>query len=354
MPIRRVGGATAVQSVSGFGSGTRVKRVTVGRPISNVIGQIDTGIKRFDGLGDIPSIEELKLGEIGINTQDGKLYIKREYDGGVQTIVEIGAVGDGSLSATTTFNAYIYTSDGTLEVVSGEDDKGNVLQYDPDPNTPSRIQVYLNGVLLHQGIDYTADDGVSITLTHVVGDEQVVQVAAYNSTGVSFGNDLILDDHYAFIVGTNEETRLYHNGTDTILKHLGFDDSQFKIQYQNDNKFVMDDAGVQLIGDYTLNGQSIAPQPELDATNARTAGISTSTGTTDIEMLSDVNMSGNKITNIGNPTELSDLTTKQYVDDAVAAQAAADTATLNARIDALDSDLQEVTELLQELLQFRQ
>jgi len=292
MPIRRVSGVTGVTSINGFGSGTKVKRVTVGRPISNVVQNLGANIKTFDGLGDIPSIEELKLGEIGINTQDGKLYIKREYDGGVQTIVEIGAVGDESLSATTTFNAYIYTSDGTLEVITGSDDAGNVLQYDPDPNSPSRIQVYLNGVLLHQGIDYVANDGSTISLTHVVDDEQVVQVAAYNSTGVSFGNDLIIDDHFAFIVGTNEETRFYHNGTDTIIKHLGFNDSQFKIQHQNDDKLIMDGTGVQLLGDYTLNGQSVATQTEVDE--------------------------------------------------------------LHTRINNLDSDLQDVTELLQELLQFRQ
>ena len=291
MPIRKVGGITGVASISGFGSGTKVKRVTVGRPISTVAQSIGGNIKTFDGLGDIPSSEELKLGEIGINTQDGKLYIKREYDGGVQSIVEIGAVGDGSLSATTTFNAYIYTSDGTLEVVTGPDDAGNVLQYDPDPNSPSRIQVYLNGVLLHQGIDYVADDGSNISLTHVVDAEQVVQVAAYNSTGVSFGNDLIIDDHFAFIVGTNEETRFYHNGTDTIIKHLGFNDSQFKIQHQNDDKLIMDDAGVQLLGNYTLNGQSVATQTEVDS--------------------------------------------------------------LHARINNLDSDLQDVNDLIQELLQFR-
>ena len=292
MPIRRIGGETNVASINGFGSGTKVKRVTVGRPISNVVQNIGANIKTFDGLGDIPSIEELKLGEIGINTQDGKLYIKREYDGGIQTIVEIGAVGDDSLSATTTFNAYIYTSDGTLEIITGADDSGNVLQYDPDPTSPSRIQVYLNGVLLHQGIDYVANDGSTISLTHVVDDEQVVQVAAYNSTGVSFGNDLILDDHFAFIVGTNEETRFYHNGTDTIVKHLGFNDSKFKIQHENTDRFVMDTSGVQLFGNYTLNGQSVSTQTEVDD--------------------------------------------------------------LHARINDLDSDLQEVTELLQELLQFRQ
>jgi hypothetical protein len=126
----------------------------------------------------------------------------------------------------------------------------------------------------------------------VVDDEQVVQVAAYNSTGVSFGNDLIIDDHFAFIVGTNEETRFYHNGTDTIIKHLGFNDSQFKMQYQNDDRLVMDDAGVQLSGPYTLNGNNVATQVEIDA--------------------------------------------------------------LHSRINELDSDLKDVTELLQELLQFRQ
>ena len=80
---------------------------------------LSSSIKTFDGLGDVPGIEELKLGEIGINTQDGRLYIKRAYDG-VETIVEIGAGGGGGdLNATTTFNAYIYTSDGTLETITG-------------------------------------------------------------------------------------------------------------------------------------------------------------------------------------------------------------------------------------------
>jgi hypothetical protein len=93
-------------------------------------------------------------------------------------------------------------------------------------------------------------------------------------------------------VGTNEETRFYHNGTDTIIKHLGFNDSQFKIQHQNDDILVMDQSGVQLSGPYTLNGSNVATQVEID--------------------------------------------------------------TLNSRLDSLDSDLQDVTELLQQLLQFRQ
>jgi polyhydroxyalkanoate synthesis regulator phasin len=53
----------------------------------------------------------------------------------------------------------------------------------------------------------------------------------------------------------------------------------------------MDDAGVQLLGNYTLNGQSVATQTEVDS--------------------------------------------------------------LHARINNLDSDLQDVNDLIQELLQFR-
>lgn len=274
MPIRKVSTSgpeseTLVKRISGVGSGTtKVRRVTLGRPISSVISGGRGNIKTFDGLGDIPAIDELKLGEIGINTQDGKLYIKREYDGGIQTIVEIGT-GTDNLSATTTFNSYIYTSDGTLEIVTGSDDVGNVLQYDPDSTTASRIQIYLNGVLLQPGIDYVADTGDSISLTHIVDEEQVIQVAAYNSTGVSLGNDLILDDHFSFSVGTNEETRFYHNSVDTIIKHMGFNDSRFKIQYLNDDRFVLEESGVQLLGHYTLNDETIVTQSDIDLINAR-------------------------------------------------------------------------------------
>ena len=274
MPIRKVSTSgseseTLVKRISGVGTGTtKVRRVTVGRPISSVISGGRGNIKTFDGLGDIPAIDELKLGEIGINTQDGKLYIKREYDGGIQTIVEIGT-GTDNLSATTTFNSYIYTSDGTLEIVTGADDVGNVLQYDPDSTTASRIQIYLNGVLLQPGIDYVATTGDSISLTHVVSEEQVIQVAAYNSTGVSLGNDLILDDHFSLSVGTNEETRFYHNSVDTIIKHMGFNDSKFKIQYLNDDRFVLEESGVQLLGHYTLNDEAIVTQSEIDLINAR-------------------------------------------------------------------------------------
>ena len=50
---------------------------------------------------------------------------------------------------------------------------------------------------------------------------------------------------------------------------MGFDDSKFKIQYLSDDKFVMDDSGVQLLGHYTLNSETISTQSDLDQINTR-------------------------------------------------------------------------------------
>ena len=42
--------------------------------------------------GSIPSVNQLALGDIAINTYDGKAYIKKAV-GPVQTIVELGTGG---------------------------------------------------------------------------------------------------------------------------------------------------------------------------------------------------------------------------------------------------------------------
>ena len=51
--------------------------------------------------GRVPTTSQLALGEIGINTYDGKLYIKK--DDGTASIVEVGGSGGGiaSVSADT-------------------------------------------------------------------------------------------------------------------------------------------------------------------------------------------------------------------------------------------------------------
>lgn len=56
--------------------------------------------KRSAVSGKVPTVADLNLGEFGINTFDGKLYMKK--DDGTQSIIEIGAGGGGGGSGTVT------------------------------------------------------------------------------------------------------------------------------------------------------------------------------------------------------------------------------------------------------------
>ena len=219
---------------------------------------IDIRLRRSSVPGNIPTIEQLNLGELAINTADGKLYLKKQIDG-VEQVVEVGA--DARAGLVSTFNTYIYTSDGTLQDISGADDYGNNLSY--DLSSPRRIQVYLNGVLLHQGIDYTSPDGVSINMAYPIDSDQVVQVAAYNSEGASIDADLILDDGYAFIVGTDEETRFYHNGSNTILKHMAYGDNTFNMMWRDSDRLVMGENGIDITGSLTINGNELVTDSDV-------------------------------------------------------------------------------------------
>lgn len=59
-------------------------------------------IKRSSVAGKIPTTAQLELGELAVNTTDGKLYTKKEVSG-VASVVEIGAGGGGGgVSASST------------------------------------------------------------------------------------------------------------------------------------------------------------------------------------------------------------------------------------------------------------
>ena len=49
-------------------------------------------LKRSATQGSIPATSALSLGEVAINTYDGKMYIKKSV-GGTESIVEVGGQG---------------------------------------------------------------------------------------------------------------------------------------------------------------------------------------------------------------------------------------------------------------------
>ena len=151
-------------------------------------------LKRSATQGSIPATSALSLGEVAINTYDGKMYIKKSV-GGTESIVEVGGQGGGIASS---FTLYEYTATSGQTTFSGSDGNSNTLAYDTD--TPPKILVYLNGVLLDHTTDYTATNGTSVVLTNGAATSDLLQIAAYKSS-VSTTLDIDLSDNQKLLLG---------------------------------------------------------------------------------------------------------------------------------------------------------
>ena len=126
-------------------------------------------LKRSSSQGAEPTTSQLALGEVAINTYDGKMYIKK--DDGTASIVEIGAGGGGGSSSSTTYVKTTVTATGGQTTVTG-------LTY-----TAGLVDVYLNGVKLVVGTDVTATNGSSITLASGAIVNDIIQIVAFAATG---------------------------------------------------------------------------------------------------------------------------------------------------------------------------
>jgi hypothetical protein len=73
-----------------------------------------------------------------------------------------------------------FTATGSETSLSGYDDANQALSY-----TPGQEQVYLNGILLVRGEDYTATNGTSITGLTALAASDYIQVNCYNNFSVA-------------------------------------------------------------------------------------------------------------------------------------------------------------------------
>lgn len=116
-------------------------------------------LKRSATQGAVPSTTQLALGEIAINTYDGKLFIKR--DSGTESVVEIGG------SATNIYSRTAFTATASQTTFS--------VTY-----AVGFVDVYLNGVKLLLNTDYTANNGTSIILSTGANSGDNVEVIAFS------------------------------------------------------------------------------------------------------------------------------------------------------------------------------
>ena len=135
-------------------------------------------LKRSATSGAAPTTSDLALGEVAINTYDGKMYIKKSVSG-TESIVEVGAAADSTVYqyADAGMIEYEYTATTNQTTFSGSDNNSATLSY-----TANSVLVFLNGVLQDDGTDYTATNGTSVVFTTglTAGDE--VRIIAVSST----------------------------------------------------------------------------------------------------------------------------------------------------------------------------
>ena len=134
-------------------------------------------LKRSAVAGGAPTTSQLELGEVAINTYDGKMYIKKSV-AGTESIVEISGAG----GAEAIFVEYLYTATASQTAFSGNDDNSAFLSYEV-----GAIQVFLNGILLDPETDYTATNGALITLASAAAVDDYLQIFAFKKK-ISDGN----------------------------------------------------------------------------------------------------------------------------------------------------------------------
>lgn len=157
--------------------------------------------KRSSTQNAVPITSDLSLGELAVNTYSGRFYT--EKNDGTAAIVEVGSNpssltvndaftfpnsdgtsnqvlktnGSGTLTwsdqPSSGVKTYTFTISETGTTISGTDDNSDTLVY-----TSGYEQVYINGVKLVSGSDYTATSSTVVTLTENALSGDVVEVIA--------------------------------------------------------------------------------------------------------------------------------------------------------------------------------
>jgi hypothetical protein len=101
-----------------------------------------------------------------------------------------------------TLSRYRYVATGGETSVSSTDANGNILAY-----TVGMEQVYLNGVMLVRGDDYTASTGTSITALTALVASDVVEILTFSPFTIANAVDqTLVDARGDLIVGTADNT----------------------------------------------------------------------------------------------------------------------------------------------------
>ena len=131
-------------------------------------------LKRSASAGAAPGTGDLELGELALNTYDGKMYMKKTVSG-TSSIVELTGT-QAATSSAFAHTTYKFTASGSTTTFTGSDANSQTLSY-----TAGQIQVFLNGILLDVA-DYTASNGSSVVLGSATDSGSILLVTSFEGT----------------------------------------------------------------------------------------------------------------------------------------------------------------------------
>ena len=230
----------------------------------------DIRLRRSATAGAIPTTTQLNLGELAINTYDGKLYLKKDVSG-TESIVEIGASG-GAQQQTAVYKEYVYTATNNQTSFSGSDDNSATLSY-----VVGYLQVFLNGVLLENGTDYTANTSTSVVLVNGANAGDILQISTFVKvlgTGDMVTNTFTGDGSTAaytlttnpdteentivFVDGVYQEKDTYTvSGTTLTFDANVPNGASIEVVIGSRNVTTLDAADLSISGDLTVAGEAI-------------------------------------------------------------------------------------------------
>jgi len=205
-------------------------------------------LKRSATPGSIPATSDLALGEVAVNTYDGKIYMKKNV-GGSESIVQIQA----TTSPSSVISTFTYTATANQTVFTGNDDNSNALSY-----VSNAVEVFLNGIRLTATSDYATTNASTVTLVSSASAGDTLTVVAYNQ---KVGNGNLAVNTFTGDGSTTDFT--------LTVTPEGENNTQLYV-----------DGVYQSKSTYTINGTTLS----LDSAPANSAAIEISIGTRELSL----------------------------------------------------------------------
>jgi len=280
-------------------------------------------LKRSSTPGKVPTTAQLALGEIGINTYDGLIYIKK--NDGSDSVVQIGGVTS------------VNTKTGSV-VLSTTDVAEGTAQYFTNARARAAISA-------GTGISYNSSTG-AITTAQNLSTAGTPQFAGMTLTGgiSSIAGSIVPSADVTYDLGSpSKQWKDIYVGPGSL--------------YVNGQKVLQDDAGtitfsadldenirIKTLGTGILQLGSSTSNIQIDGTLQIAAGknITDSAGIK-VNFGDNIEMNSNKIIGLGAPSSANDAATKTYVDTAIGNISTSTLTQGNSNISVVDSGTGTVT-----------